>query len=115
MAAFNTYFGGINTGDYAAAYNVFSPRLRSGFTEQSFANGDATSYDSEETVLAAHTIDSTTVQVALAFTSLQTPDNGPNRDTCDNWTLTYTMIEGSDGAWLIDRTQPYHGVSHTSC
>ena len=54
------------------------------------------------------------MQVALAFTSLQTADKGPNGDVCDNWTLAYTMIQSADGTWLIDRTQPYNGVSHTS-
>lgn len=114
-AAFNTYFDGINAGDYATAYDVLSPRLRAGSTEPSFAEGDATSYDFAQAVLAAHAVDPTTVRVALAFTSLQTADKGPDGDTCDDWTLVYTMIQGSGGNWLIDRTQPYKGVSHTPC
>ncbi|MCU1657978.1 MAG: Trypsin-like peptidase protein [Pseudonocardiales bacterium] len=116
VAAFNTYFGGINTGDYASAYAVLSPRLQGGASEQQFANGDATSYDSGLTVIAAQAVDATTVHVALAFTSLQTADKGPSGDTCDNWTLLYTMIQGADGSWLIDSTGPYNGMpEHTAC
>lgn len=36
-------------------------------------------------------------------------------DTCDTWTLVYTMIRASDGSWLIDATTPYHGTSSTRC
>jgi S1-C subfamily serine protease len=44
-AASTTYFDGIDAGDYAAAYDVPSPQLQAGTSEQQFANGDATSYD----------------------------------------------------------------------
>ena len=115
VAAFNTYFGGINTGNYAEAFAVLSRRLRANLTEQQFADGDATSYDSDITVLDAQATDATTVTVALAFTSLQTPDKGPNGDSCDHWTLLYTLIQNTDGSWLIDRTQPYNGPEHTTC
>lgn len=115
VAAFNTYFGGIDTGDYAAAYDVLSPRIRAEASEASFADGDATSYDSNITVLDAHAVDASTVTVALAFTSLQTADKGPNGDTCDNWTLQYTMVQGPDGTWYIDGTQAYGGAEHIAC
>jgi serine protease Do len=115
VAAFNTYFGGINSGNYAAAYAVLSPRLQSGSTEQQFADGDATSFDTGQEVLEAHAVDAHTVQVALAFTSLQTAEKGPNGDTCDDWTIDYTMIQIADGSWLIDAAAPYHGVLHTTC
>jgi serine protease Do len=115
VAAFNTYFGGINSGNYAAAYAVLSARQQAKASEEQFAAADATSYDFGQTVLDAHPIDATTVQIALAFTSLQTADKGPNGDTCDNWTLLYTMIQDTDSSWRIDRAQPYHGTDHTTC
>jgi hypothetical protein len=55
------------------------------------------------------------VSVALAFTSIQRTDKGPNGDICDTWTILYTMIQSSDGSWRIDRAAPYHGVLHTTC
>lgn len=116
VAAFNTYFDGINTGNYPAAYAVLSPRLQAGTTEQQFADGDATSYDTDQHVIAAHAVNATTVHVVLAFTSLQTADKGPGGDVCDNWTLDYTLIQTSDGSWLIDSTQPYGSTpEHTAC
>jgi serine protease Do len=115
VAAFDTYFGGINTGNYAAAYAVLTPRLQAGASEQQFAAGDATSYDTGQTILDAHALNPTTVVIDLAFTSLQTSDKGPNGDTCDNWTLTYTMIQASDGSWQIDAAKPYKGIAHTTC
>jgi hypothetical protein len=114
-AAFNTYFGGINSGNYVAAYAVLSPRLQAQASEQQFAEGDGSSYDFGQTVLDVSPLDAATVRVALAFTSLQAPDKGPNGDTCDDWTLEYTMIQSSDSSWLIDATQPYHGTEHMTC
>ncbi len=115
--AFNTYFDGINTGDYSAAYHVFSSRKQAAIgNEAAFAAGDATSYDSGVTVLDAGRTDADTVRVALAFTSLQRADKGPNgHDTCDNWTIDYTMIRGTGGTWYIDAAHRYHGSWYTSC
>lgn len=114
-AAFHKYFDGINTGNYEAAWEVLSPRLRAGGGEQAFADGDATSYDFDQTVLAARQVDGATAKVGLQFTSLQASDKGPNGDTCDVWTLSYTMVEGASGTWYIDSSKPYGGQSHTSC
>ena len=66
-------------------------------------------------VLDATQVDPTTAHIALAFTSLQTSANGPGGDTCDNWSLLYTMTQNSDGSWLIDGTTGYHGKEHTTC
>jgi hypothetical protein len=46
---------------------------------------------------------------------LQASDKGPNGETCDNWTLEYTMVQSSDSSWLIDATQPYHGTEYIAC
>lgn len=113
--ALETYFNGINTGDYATAYAVFSPTMRSQFSLQSFANGDSTSYDFDQTVLDARQHGPYAATVALAFTSLQAARKGPDGDVCDNWTLSYRMIEGTDGRWYIDGTSPYGSGSHTTC
>ena len=51
--AFTTYFRGINSGDYHAAWDVLSPRRRAGASYSSFAAGDATSYDTDMYVIAA--------------------------------------------------------------
>ena len=115
IAAFNTYFEGINSGNYAAAFAVLSPRIRAGLSEQSFADGDKTSYDTAPQILDAQAISSTRVVVDLAFNSVQAADKGPDGDTCDNWTLAYTMIQSPDGTWQIDGTAPYNGSEHTPC
>ena len=110
-----TYFDGINSGNYAAAYAVLSPRMQAQFSQDSFAKNTATSYDSDFTVLGAQQTDANTVVIGLSFSSLQAPGYGPNGETCDNWTLDYTMIRGSSGNWLIDATAPHNGSTHTSC
>lgn len=113
-AAFATYFNGINTGDYQAAWNVLSPRRRAASSFASFAAGDATSYDSDIHLLNARQIDPNDATVALSFMSLQRADKGPNGDTCDVWRLNYTMIRIGN-AWYIDNAEPYGPSNHTSC
>lgn len=113
--AFDTYFGSINSGDYATAWAVLSPGLQNGASEQDFADGDATSYDFGVTVLDAHQLAPGKVRVGIAFTSLQDAAHGPDRDTCDNWTLNYTMARTGDGSWLIDATRARAGRTHTAC
>jgi hypothetical protein len=113
--ALNTYFEGINTGNYAAAYAVLSPRRQAAISYQYFADGDMTSHDSQIQVLEAHRVDATTVDIALSFVSVQRADKGPNGDTCDVWTLDYTMISTNDGSWHIDATHPYGGSDHSAC
>jgi S1-C subfamily serine protease len=113
VAAFERYFDGINTGHYRAAWHVLSPRVRGSFT--SFADGDSTSYDFDQHILAARQLDARTARVVLGFTSIQAPDKGPNGEVCDLWTIAYTMIDGPGGAWLIDATAPYQGTWHTTC
>jgi S1-C subfamily serine protease len=114
-AAFNTYFGGIDTGNYRAAYSVLSPRLQQTSSYREFSQGDATSYDSDIEVLDAKRIDAGTVDVALSFVSLQRADKGPSGETCDTWTLQYTMRVSPDGSWLIDGVAPYGRSDHTPC
>jgi serine protease Do len=112
-SALATYFDGINTGHYRAAWHVLSPQIRGTLT--SFAEGDSTSYDFDQAVLEANQIDSTTAGVALEFTSIQASDKGPDGDVCDLWTIDYTMGEAADGRWYIDSTGPYRDRWHTTC
>jgi hypothetical protein len=113
-AAFTTYFDGINSGDYQSAWAVLSPRCRAASSLASFAAGDATSYDSDIQLLDARQIDTNAATIALSFMSLQRADKGPNGDTCDVWTLDYTMTRVG-GIWYIDNAAPYGGSNHTSC
>jgi S1-C subfamily serine protease len=115
-AALSTYFDGINSGDYARAYAVFSPRLRDRTPFSEFADGDSTSFDSDITVLAARRLTADRVSIALSFTSLQRSDKGPDNsgDTCDRWSLSYTMIRNAD-RWEIDDVARYGSSSYRSC
>lgn len=115
ISALTTYFDSINQGDYETAWNVLSARLRGNGSYEALANGDATSYDFDLGVLDAKQTSATAATVGLQFTSIQDPSKGPNGDSCDVWTLNYSMIQDTAGTWNIDATTPYHGTSHTSC
>ncbi len=114
MTALSTYFNGINTGDYAAAWAVLGPRLQAGSSLTAFADGLTSSIDSAFTILGVTVVDADHVTVGVGFTSTQTPDKGPNGDTCDRWTLDYQMLRNGPN-WLINQTTSRNGRSHTSC
>jgi hypothetical protein len=115
IAAFETYFNGINSGDYTQAYAALTPAEQAKASEAAFAEGVSTSYDSDFQILGSTIVDDRVVDAGLAFTSIQESAKGPNGDTCDNWTLTYKMIQQADGTWLIDTAKPYNGSTHTTC
>jgi hypothetical protein len=108
------YFNAIDGGDYATAWAQFSPAERSRLSERSMASGDATSYDFNVAIQAIRPHGPGTDLVDVSFTSLQSPTQGPNGDTCDNWTLEYTMVN-SPGTWLIDYTSGQNGSTHSAC
>lgn len=114
QSALITYFQGINTGDYAAAYAQLDAHAREQSTPQQFADGVSTSYDFNFSMGDVTTVSADTDQVPLSFTSIQDSAHGPNGDTCDNWTLNYTM-RNIAGAWLIDSATAQNGSTHTAC
>ncbi len=110
---FGDYFGGINSGDFALAYDQLSPRLRGDFS--SFAEGLVSTYDYQFEVRDVwFGVDS--VHVWLEFVSLQDPALGPDGQSCTEWSVDYTLIPSSDGRYLIDRAQSHNGgPAHHPC
>ncbi len=114
LSIFGVYFNGIDSGNYPEAFSALTPDEQVG-GEEAFAAGVSTSYDSNFQLLSAAPVDATTVKVGLAFNSLQASDKGPDGDTCDNWTLLFTMVQQDNGGWLIGPAKPYNGSTHTAC
>jgi S1-C subfamily serine protease len=113
-AALTTYFNAINNGDYASAYAQLSPAEQATTSESKFASDLSTTYDFNVNVGAISAVSPGTGLVDVTFTSLQSPAQGPNGDTCDNWTLQYTMVQ-FNGSWLIQSANGQGGNTHTSC
>lgn len=113
-AMFTTYFNAIDTGDYATAYDQLGPGVASTITESQFAADDSTSYDFDITLEALSVPSPGSALADVSFTSLQSPSKGPNGDSCDNWTLEYTLLE-SGGSWLIQQSVGQGGVTNEAC
>lgn len=114
-AALDSYFRGINSGDYEQAWSVLSPANQAGDSFQSFSRGVASTFDTDITITNASVTSATRVVVSVQFTSLQASAQGPDGDVCDLWKLDYAMVQGSDGGWLIDSAHATAGNDHTSC
>jgi serine protease Do len=109
-----TYFDAINNGDYATAYAQLDTHAQSQGSLKSFASDDSTSYDFNFSLRSITTKSPGVDLATLDFTSIQDASKGPNRNTCDNWTLNYAMVN-TGGAWLIDSATGQNGVTHTAC
>lgn len=114
VVALTTYFQAIDTGDYASAYAQLAPAEQATISEARFAATDATSFDYDVSIHGVTATSTGAELVDVSFTSLQAPSQGPNGDSCDNWTLEYTMIS-SGGSWLIESARGQGGVTQVSC
>jgi S1-C subfamily serine protease len=114
MAMLNTYFTAINHGDYQTAYALFSPDAQKTISEAKFAVDDATTFDYNITLQAVTSEGPGRMLADVTFTSLQRPAKGPNGDSCDHWTLQYTLIQiGS--VWRIEVANGQGGQTHSAC
>jgi hypothetical protein len=115
IAALTTYFDAIDTGDYATAYAQLAPSLQAHQTSANFSSALATTYNYNVQVQSLTEPSSGTAVVNLSFTSLQSPSESPDGDSCDNWSLTYTLSE-IGGSWLIQSSTGQGGaVPYQSC
>jgi serine protease Do len=114
VSTLTTYFTAIDSGDFATAYNQLAASQKT-FGESEFAKNDATSYDFNVDIGATRPSGATHAIVDVRFTSLQAAaKGGRTHDVCDNWTLTYTMVDTATG-WLIQSTAGQHGKTHNAC
>jgi serine protease Do len=115
-AAFSEYFGGINTGDYQAAWLRLSPDRRERTTLDEFSTAVRTSYDFGFVVNDASYADHR-ASVWLEFISIQDPSLGPQPgESCTRWSLDYILVEQPDGTFLIDDASGHADSSgHEPC
>ena len=92
----------INTGDYPAAWNLFTARLQRELGDfQGWQAGLATSYwDSLDVRRVSGDPDRLTATVTLR-TRQDAEYGGPDRQTCTDWDMRYRM-KRTDGVLLID-------------
>jgi hypothetical protein len=113
----STYLDAINARDYALAWAQLSAADQALNPYSQFAAGESTTTIAD---VQLHSISPGATQgsyvASVTFRSYQAPSEAPNHiDSCDNWTLDYTMISSSSG-WLINSVNPQPGVPpYSSC
>jgi hypothetical protein len=113
----STYFDAINSRDYALAWAQLSAADQALNPYPQFAAGESTTTIADPQLHSISAGASQGSYVALVtFRSYQAPSEAPNHiDSCDNWTLDYTMIHGS-GGWLINAVNSRAGLPpYSSC
>jgi len=104
------YFSAINQEQYGAAWDYLDGYARNNTdngSETKFASGFDGTQDSSIVVTGVSPVGSPSappgaVSVNLRFTSVQQANSLSNNQGCDNWTMTYWMVDGG-GIWMIDR------------
>ncbi len=86
------------------------PRVSVAHLEQN----DATSFIFDARLRNLTRSGSGTIIAYVTFTSIQAAECGPNGETCDRWTLDYTMqLVGT--RWLIDGAHAHAGSTNGPC
>jgi hypothetical protein len=109
-----TYFRAIDAGDYATAWNQLTAAQRAQVSRDQFAGGLRTTYDFNISLHSLTQQSPGMATVSATFSSLQSPQFGPHGESCDLWSLDYTMHLES-GSWLIERADPHNGQQATPC
>lgn len=117
-----TFFGGINIGKYAQAWDTYTTALQAAIPFQSFATAVSTSQDSQVIVQSIRHDANGKVEADVSFQSHQAGQYGPSQgETCTNWSLDYHLVPGSAAAagaaplsYRIDQVTDI-GAGHTSC
>lgn len=106
---FTQYFGGINSGNYRAAFNQLSQQLRStGYRK--YADGWATTYDFN---IDVHKASNSGAHVT--FDSIFTEGKGPaGTKTCARWDIDYQFVS-EGGHPVIDKARPHSGSIFHPC
>jgi hypothetical protein len=116
-ATLSTYFDSINARNYRQAWSQLSPADQSANPYPGFAAGQSTTTIRYWQLhgVAPGPVAGTYI-ASVTFQSHQNPSEAPDKsDSCDDWTLNYTMIQTS-GRWLIDAAKPQPGVpAYQSC
>ena len=98
----------INTGNYDAAWQVFSSRMhRKLGSVQSWSSGLGTSYWKGISIQRVTGTESAKVVRTILRTE-QSAENGHDGQTCSVWVIDYGMVRSS-GAWLISSAKSPNG------
>ena len=104
---------GINTGSYASAWTIFTPKMKRDMGSlEKWQQGLASSYWTD-LVVTKVTREGDTAEADAQLRTQQRAEDGRNGQTCSDWSFTYTM-RLIDGVWRIDRAHAEDG-SPTKC
>jgi hypothetical protein len=104
ISGLSDYFTFVDAADYLGAYDQLGPDEQKNFTEPVFATNESSTSDSNIVLSGVTDTNQGGEDFAdVTFTSHQNASQGPDGDTCDNWSLQYEMDSLPSG-WVIDQT-----------
>jgi zinc ribbon protein len=94
-ATLAAYFGGIDIRNYMQAWDAYAPALQAAFPFQSFSGDLSTTQDSQVVVQSIQHEPNGDIDATVSFQSHQAAQDGPNGETCTNWSLDYQLVPSS--------------------
>jgi hypothetical protein len=83
-------------------------------TEAAWGVAESTSYVFNVDLQSVTETSAGSVLADVSFTSLQSPSKGPNGDSCDDWTLAYTLVQ-LNGSWVIQQATGQGATTYQTC
>jgi hypothetical protein len=114
LSFLNSYITAINTHDYAAYEQLFSPVVRDGQSAATFLAGYGTTTDSGVTLQSIGTVGAGELVAQVSFTSHQQPSGSATNSSCTAWTVSlYLLPQG--GQYQLVPPPPGYQPSDSAC
>ena len=95
---FETYFGGIDTKQYAQAYSAYSSRFQANTTESAMATAWTTTQDTDVAITSLSSPNAVGgLTATVTFQSTQAAQDGPDGETCTLWSVNYGLVSEPSG------------------
>lgn len=109
-ALLTSYFGAINSHNFAEYSALFIPQIRG--NAQHFSAGYRSTTDSGATLAGLSTDAAQDVAAAVTFTSHQKAADSPDNATCDQWTVVLSLERTGSGFLITRSPAGYHPSVH---
>jgi hypothetical protein len=113
VAFLNSYFRAINSHDYAAYEQLFSPALRGELSAASFSTGYGSTRDSAEKLHSIGAIGAGQVDALVTFTSHQLAADSPTSSSCTAWSVALYLVSQGSRYLMVAPPQGYQASYHS--
>jgi hypothetical protein len=109
------YFQGINTHNYDEYQSAHDAQEQGTESQSQFNSGYGSTKDSGMTLISLEATANGGESATVTFTSRQDAGASIDGSTCNNWDVTYFLVAGSGGGYLIGAPPSGYKPSYSDC